>query len=132
MKQETIFDISIKFSKTRYTFFCPFLPFPKVPMKNLLLSCVHDVPKSKAHVQRPLWQLFIRVSWFLDANYPGKRQTSTQCPLYQLFICISWFLDASYLGKIKTSTFYVNLYENVTSVGYLAQLLLFNPEKQKA
>ena len=39
MKQEKIFDISITFWKTRYTFFCPFLPFPKVPVKNLLKLC---------------------------------------------------------------------------------------------
>ena len=75
MKHETILDISITFSKTCWT-------------------CVHDVFGSKAHVESPLWQLFIRISWFLDASYPGKRQTPT---------------------------FYVNFYENPASAGFLTQ-----------
>ena len=85
MKHETILDISITFSKTCWT-------------------CVHDVFGSKAHVESPLWQLFIRISWFLDASYPGEKQTPT---------------------------FHVNLHENASTVGHLTQLLLLNPEKRK-
>ena len=85
MKHETILDISITFSKTCWT-------------------CVHDVSESKSIVQRPLWQLFIRISSFLDASCTGGKQAPT---------------------------FHVNLHENATSVGYLTRLLLLNPEKRK-
>ena len=36
MKHKTILDVSLIFSKTGYIFFCHFLSFPKVPVKNLL------------------------------------------------------------------------------------------------
>ena len=73
MKHETILDISITFSKACWT-------------------CVHDVSESKSIVQRPLWQLFIRISSFLDASCKGEKQTPT---------------------------FHVNLHENATIVGLL-------------
>ena len=85
MKHETILDISITFSKTCWT-------------------CVHDVSESKSIVQRPLWQLFIRISSFLDASCTGGKQAPK---------------------------FHVNLHENATSLGYLTRLLLLNPEKRK-
>ena len=45
--------------------------------------------------------------------------------------CLFAFLDASYPREKETPTFHVNLHENATSVGYLTQLLLLDPEKRK-
>ena len=64
-------------------------------------TCLHDVFGTKAHVQRSLSK------------------------------CLFAFLDASYPREKETPTFYVNLHENATSVGYLTQLLLLDPEKRK-
>ena len=128
MKQETIFDISITFSKTRYTFFCHFLPFPKAPVKNLLKLCTWCSRVKSTCSTSSLTIIYSRflVSW---RQLPGEKtdinSTSSLTIIYSHFL-VSW---RQLLGKRQTSTFYVNLYENVTSVGYLAQLLLLNPEK---
>ena len=66
MKHETILDISITF-KTCWT-------------------CLHDVFGTKAHVQRPLWKLFIRISW---RQLPaGKKDTNFPCkPPWKRYQC---------------------------------------------
>ena len=92
MKQETIFDISITFWKTRYTFFCPFLPFPKVPVKNLLKLCTWCSRFKSTCSTSSLTIIYSRflVSW---RQLPGEKtdlnSTSSLTIIYSHFL-VSW------------------------------------------
>ena len=79
MKHETILDISITFSKTGYTFFCPFLPFPKVPVKHLLKLCTwcFRVKRTCSKSSLTIIYLHFLISW---RQLPGeKTDTNILC-----------------------------------------------------
>ena len=88
MKHETILDISITFSKTGYTFFCPFLLFPKVPVRNLFkLRTWHFQVKSTWSTSSLtiIYPHFL-ISW---RQFPGeKTDTNILCePLWKRYQC---------------------------------------------